>query len=47
MIYLTPINLACESDSEVDINNINKLDFSIRTISVETIAEKARYLLAL
>lgn len=47
MIYLTPINLACESDSEVDINNINKLDFSIRTITVETIADKAKQLLAI
>jgi heptosyltransferase-1 len=47
MIYETPINLACESDSDVDINNINKLDFSIRTISVETIADKAKDLLEL
>jgi len=47
MIYETPINLACESDSDVDINNINKDDFSIRTISVETIADKARQLLGI
>jgi len=47
MIYATPANLACESDSEVDINRINKHDFSIRSISVETITEKARHLLAL
>ncbi len=46
MIYATPINLAFESDSEVDINKIDKQDFSIATIAVEAVAEKARTLLA-
>ncbi|WP_345974985.1 lipopolysaccharide heptosyltransferase I [Sulfurimonas sp. HSL3-7] len=46
MIYETPINLACESDSKVDINKIDKNDFSIRTIPVEVIADKAKGLLA-
>ncbi len=46
MIYETPINLACESDSKVDINKIDKNDFSIRNIPVEAVAEKARRLLA-
>ena len=46
MIYETPINLACESDSEVDINKIDKDDFSIQTIAVDEIADKAKKLLA-
>lgn len=46
MIYETPINLACESNSEVNINKIDKDDFSIKEISVEEIAEKAKGLLA-
>jgi len=46
MIYETPINLACESDSKVDITKIDKEDFSIKTIPVETIAEKAKRLLS-
>lgn len=45
MIYETPINLACESDSIVDINKIDKNDFSIQTIDVQEIAEKAKRLL--
>ena len=45
MIYETPINLACESDSPVDINKINKEDFSIKDIAVGEIAEKAQRLL--
>lgn len=45
MIYKTPINLACESDSHVDINKINKQDFSINTIPVDEIAQKALKLL--
>jgi len=45
MIYETPINLACESDSNVDINKIDKQDFSITTIPVEDIAQKALKLL--
>jgi hypothetical protein len=47
MIYETPINLACESDSKVDINKIDKQDFSIETIDVDEIADKAKRLLAL
>ncbi|WP_373032362.1 lipopolysaccharide heptosyltransferase I, partial [Sulfurovum sp.] len=47
MIFETPTNLACESDSEVDINKINKQDFSIQAIDVDEIAEKAKRLLAL
>jgi len=46
MIFETPRNLACESDSEVDINKIDKNDFSIGTIGVDEIANKARCLLA-
>ncbi len=46
MIYETPINLACESDSKVNINKIDKDDFSIQTIAVEEIADKAKRLLA-
>jgi len=45
MIYETPINLACESNSPVDINHINKQDFSIQEILVESIAAKAKKLL--
>ena len=45
MIYETPINLACESDSQVDINKINKQDFSIQTITVDEIILKAKKLL--
>jgi heptosyltransferase-1 len=45
MIYETPINLACESDSKVNINKIDKDDFSIRSIAVAEIADKAKRLL--
>ncbi|MEN8147261.1 MAG: lipopolysaccharide heptosyltransferase I [Campylobacterota bacterium] len=45
MIYETPINLACESDSSVDINKIDKQDFSIQTIPVDEIISKAKKLL--
>ncbi len=45
MIYETPINLACESDSKVNISKINKQDFSIQTIPVSEIALKAKELL--
>jgi len=45
MIYETPINLACESNSVVDIMKINKQDFSIKKISVEEIVGKAKELL--
>ena len=47
MIFETPTNLACESDSKVDINKIDKHDFSIRTIAAAEIAAKAKRLLAL
>ncbi|MCJ7766243.1 MAG: lipopolysaccharide heptosyltransferase I, partial [Thiovulaceae bacterium] len=46
MIFETPVNLACESDSEVNINKIDKDDFSIQTIAVDEIADKAKRLLA-
>lgn len=46
MIYETPINLACESSSDVNINKIDKNDFSIQTIDVNEIADKATQLLA-
>jgi len=45
MIYETPINLACESDSVVDIMKINKQDFSIKDIDINSIVEKAMKLL--
>ena len=45
MIYETAINLACESNSNVDINKIDKQDFSITTIPVDEIAQKALRLL--
>ena len=45
MIYQTPVNLACESDSHVDITKIDKQDFSIKEISVESIVSKAKALL--
>ena len=45
MIYETPINLACESNSTVDITKINKQDFSIKEILVEEVASKAKKLL--
>jgi len=45
MIYETPINLACESDSPVDIMKINKQDFSIKDISVDDVVMKAKRLL--
>ena len=47
MIYETAINLACESESHVDINHINKQDFSIHDIAVDTICNKAVKLLTL
>ena len=45
MIYETPINLACESNSHVDITKINKDDFSIQEIEIAEIATKAKLLL--
>jgi len=45
MMYETPINIALKSPSEVDLNNINKQDFSIKEISVESIVKHAEALL--
>ncbi len=45
MIYETPINIAIESDSNVDIKHIDKNDFSIATISPDFIIKKAKELL--
>jgi len=45
MIYETPINLGIKSPSKVDINKIDKNDFSIKEIEVEDILQKARELL--
>ena len=45
MIYETPINTGIKSSSKVDINKIDKNDFSIKGIKVEDILEKARELL--
>ncbi len=47
MIYATPINLAIESPSHVDITKINKQDFSIKEIDVNTIKTYAEKLLEL
>jgi len=45
MIYETPINIALESDTLVDVRHIDKNDFSISTISPDIIAKKAEELL--
>ena len=45
MIYETPINIAIESPSNVDILKINKEDFSIKEIDFLEIAKKVRELL--
>jgi heptosyltransferase-1 len=45
MIYETPINIGIKSSSKVDINHIDKNDFSIEDIKVETILQKAEELL--
>jgi heptosyltransferase-1 len=45
MIFETPINIAIESDSDVDITKIDKYDFSIRHIDPQTVAVAARELL--
>jgi heptosyltransferase-1 len=45
MIYETPINIAIQSPSKVNILKINKNDFSIKEISVDTIITKAKELL--
>ena len=46
MIYQTPKNIGIESPSQVDIFHIDKNDFSICEIPVETIAAKAKELLS-
>ena len=45
MIYETPKNIGIKSPSEVNIFKIDKNDFSIKEIKVETILEKAKVLL--
>ena len=45
MIYETPINIGLESPSKVDIFKIDKNDFSIKEIKVQTIVQKAKELL--
>jgi len=45
MIYETPINIGIESESKVDINKIDKNDFSIKDIEVEKITHKTKELL--
>ncbi|WP_455756808.1 lipopolysaccharide heptosyltransferase I [Sulfurimonas sp.] len=45
MIYETPKNIGIKSPSEVDIFKIDKNDFSINKIKIETIVEKAEELL--
>jgi heptosyltransferase-1 len=45
MMFETPVNVAIESDSTVDIGRIDKSDMSIADILPETIAETARRLL--
>jgi heptosyltransferase-1 len=45
MMFQTPINVAIESDSEIDPMKLDREDFSITTIAPETIAETAKKLL--
>lgn len=45
MIYETPVNIALESPSEVNILKINKNDFSIKEIKVLDIVQTAKELL--
>lgn len=45
MMFETPVNIAIESDSDVDITRINKNDFSIRHIDPQAIADAAEELL--
>ena len=45
MIFETPENIAIESGSRVDINRIDKNDFSIREIDPSIIADRAKELL--
>jgi heptosyltransferase-1 len=46
MIYETPKNIGIKSPSKVDILKIDKNDFSIKEIKPQTIANKAKELLA-
>ncbi len=45
MIYETPINIGIKSSSKVDINKIDKNDYSIKDIPVSTVVTKAKELL--
>ena len=45
MIYETPINIGIKSSSKVDINKIDKNDFSIEDIKVSDILHNAKELL--
>ena len=45
MIFQTPINIAIESPSDVDIMKIDKNDYSIKEIKVTTIVNRAEELL--
>lgn len=45
MIYETPINIGIKSSSNVDINHINKNDFSIKEIEVQKVITIAKELL--
>lgn len=45
MIYETPINIGIKSSSHVDINHINKNDFSIKDIEVQKVITIAKELL--
>ncbi|MCD6432889.1 MAG: lipopolysaccharide heptosyltransferase I [Sulfurimonas sp.] len=45
MIYETPINIGIKSPSKVDINKIDKNDFSIENIEVRDISTQAKELL--
>ena len=45
MIYETPINIGIKSPSKVNINKIDKNDYSIKDIPVSTVIDKAKELL--
>jgi len=45
MMYETPVNIALKSPSEVNLLKINKNDFSIKEIRVETVVNQAKKLL--
>jgi len=46
MIYETPKNIGIKSPSEVDIFKIDKNDFSICEIQIDTIVKQAKELLS-